>query len=40
MAKKNKIDKKYYLLDSETFKVENNHNAETASLAPDDLAVR
>ena len=41
MAKKNKIDRKYYLLESETVKMENNQNSDSqsASFPTDDFAV-
>jgi hypothetical protein len=38
MAKKNKIDRKYYLLESETVKMENNSDNQT-SFPTDDFAV-
>lgn len=38
MAKKNKIDRKYFLLESETVKMDNNQS-DTTVLAPDDFAV-
>ena len=42
MAKKNKIDSKYYLLESETVKFNGNHqnSTESSSIAPDELTVR
>ena len=39
MAKKNKIDRKYFLLESETVKMDNNNQSDTTVLAPDDFAV-